>query len=222
MPKETFADRLKAILKEKGILQKDLVLLMRSDKGTVSRWVNNKTQPEVNTVKAICKVTKTRYSYLANGKGEMFSKEEPRETNNDDFTTVKIYDTPIVGGHGAENDIELTIGTMAFKTDWLRSQLLADPNNVSLAFVSGDSMSPKINRGDMILVDHSVVDQVAEGIWVVDIGGGPIVKKVQRLSKTKIKLRSENKEYETIIVDFKEDPEAARFIGRVVWHGGRV
>lgn len=48
-------NRISEVLEEKGIKNNDLVIHFRVKKETVSRWVNNKQQPTLNTLNDIAK-----------------------------------------------------------------------------------------------------------------------------------------------------------------------
>ena len=43
-------NRIREILEEKGLKNKDLIIHFKIKKETVSRWVNNKQQPTLNTL----------------------------------------------------------------------------------------------------------------------------------------------------------------------------
>lgn len=43
-------NRISEVLEEKGLKNKDLVIQFKIKKETVSRWVNNKQQPTLNTL----------------------------------------------------------------------------------------------------------------------------------------------------------------------------
>jgi len=48
-------NRIAIVLEEKGLKNNDLVHFLNVKKETVSRWVNNKQQPTVNTLNDIAK-----------------------------------------------------------------------------------------------------------------------------------------------------------------------
>lgn len=104
----------------------------------------------------------------------------------------------------------------------LRNELRRDPNQLSLILVTGESIEPSLHSGDIILVDCILADSITNGIWVYSMGDGPIVKRVQRLSKNKVKIISDNKTYEPMDINLQNLPEGMRFIGRVVWCGKRM
>ena len=51
-------NRISEVLEQKGMKNNDLVLHLKVKKETVSRWVNNKQQPTLNTLNDIAKFLK--------------------------------------------------------------------------------------------------------------------------------------------------------------------
>lgn len=51
-------NRIAEVLEEKGMKNNDLVIHLKVKKETVSRWVNNKQQPTLNTLNDIAKFLK--------------------------------------------------------------------------------------------------------------------------------------------------------------------
>lgn len=52
---ENKINRIAEVLQEKGMKNNDLVIHLKIKKETVSRWVNNKQQPTLNTLNDIAK-----------------------------------------------------------------------------------------------------------------------------------------------------------------------
>ena len=59
-------NRIAEVLEEKGKKNNDLVLFLKVKKETVSRWVNNKQQPTINTLNNIAKFLKVDIRDLLN------------------------------------------------------------------------------------------------------------------------------------------------------------
>ncbi len=59
-------NRISEVLEEKGIKNNDLVDHLKVKKETVSRWVNNKQQPTLNTLNDIAKFLKVDIRSLLN------------------------------------------------------------------------------------------------------------------------------------------------------------
>ena len=119
------------------------------------------------------------------------------------------------GGLIADNTVELKI---AFRKDWIERR--GDPRNMSLFRVSGDSMEPTLQAGDLILVDHSrnYLDPQG-GIYAIAIEQTIMIKRIQVMHPTKkIRVISDNARYEPI----ETDPEQLRINGQVIWFGREI
>ena len=108
---------------------------------------------------------------------------------------------------------------MGFGPKWLK-QLGANPKNLSLISVDGDSMDPTLCDGDDIMVDHSAAQRpLRDGIYVLRMDDVLLVKRVALGPSGKLSIRSDNPQYP----DW-DDVHASdvNFIGRVVWTGRRL
>ena len=83
----------------------------------------------------------------------------------------------------------------------------------------GDSMHPTVQDGDLLLIDTTDRDVTGFGLYVVDVAGERLVKRVQRKVDGSLVLISDNPSYQPDLVT----PDMARtvnVVGRVVWSGG--
>lgn len=62
----TKINRIAEVLKEKGARNSDLVIFLNIEKETVSRWVNNKQQPTLNTLNKIAEYLRVDIRELLN------------------------------------------------------------------------------------------------------------------------------------------------------------
>lgn len=121
------------------------------------------------------------------------------------------------GGARQIDDDELladVAGVMALERDFMRAAFGRDGGFITVQ-VSGDSMSPTLINGDVILVDTEVNRVKDSDIYVVRVDGDLLVKRVQRLMNTSLVLMSDNPAYkpETIPPDAVH---ALRVVGRMV------
>jgi phage repressor protein C with HTH and peptisase S24 domain len=80
-------------------------------------------------------------------------------------------------------------------------------------------MLPTIKDGDTLLVDTGDRGVGTFGIYVLDIGGQRLVKRVQRKHDGTLVLISDNPIYQPDVVG-KAEAGNVTVIGRVVWLGG--
>jgi phage repressor protein C with HTH and peptisase S24 domain len=72
----------------------------------------------------------------------------------------------------------------------------ANPKFVHALEVVGDSMSPTLNPGDLVLIDTQKLE-VSSGVYVYASGGDIFVKRLSRLSIGGIRIISDNSAYPT-------------------------
>jgi len=119
------------------------------------------------------------------------------------------------GGLVADNVVEMRV---AFRKEWIERK--GDPNKMSLIRVSGDSMEPTLQSGDLALVDHgrNYVDPQG-GIYAIAIDSTIMIKRIQVMHPTRsLRVISDNNRYETI----ETDPDRLRINGKVIWFGREI
>lgn len=106
---------------------------------------------------------------------------------------------------------------VTFDARWLK-EIGAHPPHISIIRVDGESMSPTLNHGDYIIVDHSEnMATLRDGIYVVRLDDVLLVKRVALGPQPGVfSLLSDNRLYPSWA---DVDPESVKVIGRVVWTG---
>ncbi len=86
--------------------------------------------------------------------------------------------------------------------------------NIEAINVTGDSMEPIIKNGSIIFIDRAQITVVKDKkeIFVLQTPGGTLVKKLDITANGKLKLISQNEDYNTEIIDLDE----AVIIGKVL------
>lgn len=98
-----------------------------------------------------------------------------------------------VGDDGFATDVA---GVLAIECDYMRSALgRVGPGFVTVT-VAGDSMEPTLGDGDVIIVDTARTAIDASGIYVVELAGDMLVKRVQRRMDGSLVLKSDNPAYD--------------------------
>jgi phage repressor protein C with HTH and peptisase S24 domain len=110
---------------------------------------------------------------------------------------------------------------IAFRHDWIRSEFGLEPSDLTLEIAVGESMTPTIHSGDLLLVDTTDRAFSNFGIYVMEILGERLVKRVQRKLDGSLVLISDNATYEPDQVPPGQVKDVA-VIGRVVWAGGPI
>ena len=110
------------------------------------------------------------------------------------------------------------ISEWVFPSAFLRHELRMQPGDIMVLEVVGDSMSPTLESGDRVMVDTTYSKPTPDGIYVIEEGDGPMVKRLQLIRRSdppEVRILSDNKNHEPYTLRLDE----IRVIGRV---SGRV
>jgi len=93
----------------------------------------------------------------------------------------------------------------------------ATPNlsKVKIIEVDGDSMEPLLHDGAYVVIDETKTDRV-NGIYAIHLDGQLLIKRLQFMMDGRIKIISDNPQYETEIYDPSDSQLSLTIIGRKV------
>ena len=195
--------------------------LMEVQPETVRTWRKRGEVPVKQLLRAAQRSGRT-VEYFNSVRNPMpgVGEKTPRR-DEDEFTQIEVLDACMSAGNGAANSGVEVLGRLAFRTSWLRSKGL-NRNNAKIVRVRGNSMSDRINDGDILLVDTSVNALAHDGVYVIELEGEDYVKLLQRdFSTGGVKVISYNPDYPVQTLE-GEAANRLRITGRVVWHGGEI
>ena len=143
--------------------------------------------------------------------GDPASAEEQIAHSAEILRVPYVRDVRAAAGPGEETFDEAEEFEIAFNRsilpDWV------DFNGLICIRTTGDSMEPTLYENDLLLVDHSQIEPVADQIFVVRAEDGMVVKRLKQAGRG-WRLISDNSAYPPRKVG-KED----WIIGRVAWSG---
>lgn len=189
-----------------------------SSKQTVSNVEKGKqkkySDDEINKIIDKFGVSK---KWLILGEGEMLESDQPKQTQSlvdtDKFISVPIVSAKASGSPVGEicYDVvergEVSIAKMLFKT-------MPNIENVQAVEVIGNSMSPRINPGDYVIIDKTEhFDH--DGIYVLQFDSMLLVKRLQVTTKG-IKIISDNRSYAEDLYDPEDDQRLMHIVGKVI------
>ena len=137
------------------------------------------------------------------------------------YIQVPHYDVRASAGNGSVVHEENVVDHLVFKRDWVVRSMGLNPKALALIDVRGDSMSPTINDGDLILLDTREGQQTTEGIYAINLAGGLLVKRLRLRLSGAIEVVSDNERYGTETIS-GEQLAQLHIVGRVVWQGRRI
>lgn len=217
-------------------IQADFAALGESSKNSQISWEKEAAYPNAKVLAAWAKAG-VDVAYVLSGERVKVQKNEPIKTKNasrahaiaeprpkgdaDEYVYVAKYDVHASAGNGAVIHDESVVDHLAFKRNWITRTLGLDPKSLALIDVSGDSMSPTINDGDLILLDTRPAHVRAEGIYVINLAGALLVKRLRMRLSGVVDVVSDNERYGTETIS-GEQLASLQIVGRVVWQGRRV
>ncbi|MGL4676473.1 MAG: XRE family transcriptional regulator [Brevinema sp.] len=169
-------------------------------------------------------VTKSYISLIENGKQEPSRSIIKKITDLQELIKVDnltcnielpFIDIQASAGYGFMNFEDFPITTIIKLPIALLG--ITDNKDMFIIKVKGNSMSPKIEDGDLLLVRHMPnMLRYMEGIHIVNYDGELYVKDIQ-LTEQKLIMRSINKDYEDIIIPSIEETDChIQILARVI------
>jgi phage repressor protein C with HTH and peptisase S24 domain len=233
LPDISFANRIKVLIERAGSAEK-LAKKAGISARVIGKYLNGDSDPSRTRLVSLAEAAGADIAWLATGVGSISSAEakapdhaklESISYSEGDqippgYIQIPRYDVAASAGAGAINVNEQVVDYIQFKPDWVKNVLGATAKNLALISVKGDSMEPTLSDGDTILVDTTDRNFEANAIYVLQLAGSLLVKRIQRKMDGNVVIKSDNKAYEpeTVRGDMIEQ---LKVVGRVVWYGRR-
>lgn len=142
------------------------------------------------------------------------------DLDSDDFAAVPRYDAAFSAGPGTDNSDNAPAGAIAFRRDWLARENIS-PGSSLVVSVKGDSMSPTLCDGDLVLVDRRKTTPTGRRIYaLIGPDGEARIKRVERLPMGLL-LQSDNDTTPSELIP-AADANRVSILGEVVWWGHTV
>jgi phage repressor protein C with HTH and peptisase S24 domain len=220
---EGFRVRLKQVLGDASV--RDFSRRAGVSEAAMRDYLSGGTFPSIDRVDALANAANINPGWLVTGDGPM--REGGAATKlPDEFVTLPYYPEVQPGAGGgtyAPDHPEATL--MAFRRDWVRRELHADPAFLVLLAVRGESMQPTLQPGEIVIVDQSVSRMDVDGIYVLRLADTIVIKRCQRVprrdgdrTRFMVKITSDNPAYDP----YEVEPQDGIFpdiplIGRAIW-----
>lgn len=145
--------------------------------------------------------------------------QDPTEVvrvGKDNFWPVPVYDIRAAAGTGMIVDDGEPTTYQMFRDQFLRRVSRAPLESLSVIYVSGDSMWDTLHEGDMMLVDRTETRVIKDGIYVLRIDDGLLVKRCSRrlANGGGVLVSSDNPKYPQQLI---ENPDDLHVVGRAIW-----
>lgn len=211
--------------KSKGFTQKTLATELGIALPTMNHYETGKRIPNSDLLARLAGVVECDPGWLLTGEGTQQKDSRQSDFNHsnvEDFVLVPRYDIEASAGGGSVVQSEQIVDHLAFKADWVHKELGTDPKNLLLVHSIGDSMEPTIRSGDLLLVDRSKSRMKGDGIYLINLDDGLMVKRVEWLLGGSVVIRGDNKIVSREQTLSSSDLEKLNILGRVVWVGSKI
>jgi phage repressor protein C with HTH and peptisase S24 domain len=230
--KQAFVERLQVILTHWPSADR-LARSMGVSPSAFRKWLKGEAEPSRERLVALAHATGVGVAWLAEGEGpepvfEAVSGSRQRQgvrDVSDEIDWAEFVLLPRRPEAAAAGSVTPAAPSgsefIALRHDWVRTMCGVEPEKLVLETAIGESMTPTIKDGNTLLIDST--DQTFRnfGIYVLEINGQRLVKRVQRKHDGSLVLISDNTAYQPDTVD-KEEASNVKVVGRVVWAGGAV
>lgn len=214
-----FSERLAYALAKSNLPVEMIANLVGVSRDQLLKWTQTDFPSEIR-LKKLAEALGVSVRWLAVGDGKPNDGRVEVIDGNADDEYVRI-----TAMRGKEIPPELTmVRTLEIDPEYLKQCCpRSDPKNLAIFTVSGDSMSPTLPHGSVVLVDLSVHSLVTDSLYVVGYGDFVSVKRLQGLPGNQMTVINDNPLYPPITIDLKEEGIDFKIYGRVVclWYKGR-
>lgn len=160
-----------------------------------------------------------RLAAITGTDGDMFLDRDLR-TLHDELApsgiAVPLFEVSAAAGGGRTGEEPASSAALSFPPSLLRQITAAPANGLRLISISGDSMAPTLEHGDMVMIDTNRTIPSPPGIFILDDGVGLVAKRVDAIPNTRpqmLRLSSDNQAYS----NYQRRIDEVRILGRVVW-----
>ncbi|MGA9119912.1 MAG: S24 family peptidase [Bacteroidota bacterium] len=209
--KSTIGDRIREARENKGLDQNSLSAKVGVATRTLQRWEKGEQTPDGVALTSLAKLTGVQPSWLLTGDGEMYPMltrpENVYPLPGSNRRRTRLVDLPLISAVPAGK--VATIFHPDYADDYVTVDDIKDPGAFALK-VKGQSMSPRIEDGDVVIVSPQQEPRSGD-ICVVRVDGEDTLKKV-KFEGLYIHLIPLNPDFEPMTVKKKD----VNFVWKVV------
>ena len=213
-------ERLRARIRQLGMSVADVARASGVNRSFVYDILRGRSQvPNLEKLTRIAQVVKVDLEWLLSGKGRVEGDDPITEDYHNDFVAIQYASArPSMGGGAIVEDEHRVGRDFHFRRSWIRDRLKAAPSMMRVMGVEGDSMTPTLQDGDVVLVDMNQRSPVPPGIFVLHDGMGLVAKRLEYIPMSdppRLRIISDNQQYSP----YECTAEEVNIIGRVRWYG---
>ena len=207
-------DRLKARMSAAGLNQHSLAVKARLHEDRVRNILRGRSRnPRADTVEALADALGVPPAWLL---------------GRDDSTQATLYATestdpmaiiPELDARGGRGELAVDqsgkVADWGFPAAWLIAITGADPRDIRVIEVQGNSMEPSLSPGDRVVIDRRQTTPSPPGYFVLWDGLGTVIKQIENAPNSNppsVIVKSVNRDYDS----YKLKNDEISIIGRIV------
>ena len=211
------SQRIKQARLAAGLNQSELARALVLTPQAVQKWETGEMLPKSGRLKKISKVLGVSQSWL-------LGESETAESGiaDESFKVVMLDNSGSMGAGDADLNDDVIAGEIVLSKGFIDRLHPVKIATLRLIHAYGDSMSPTLNSGDILLVDTAAHEVKIDGIYVLRAHERLFVKRVRQRIDGHFEISSDNPTHKT--VDILNGDNNVDVIGRVVyyWNGNKV
>lgn len=212
---ETLGVRISRLRKAQKMTRQELARRSGVPYPTLS-GLENGDQTATTRIAELAQALRVRAEYLATGKGPI----EPAAAEPTQWADILASPQAVSAGDGSEAQEYAETYKLKFRADSLRRQGL-HADKLVIYYANGDSMEPRIRKGDAIMFDTSDVRPTDDTIYVIQWRGELFAKRANIIDGT-VYFQSDNPsgDHNWRKPRRMDDPkQPIEVLGRVRWIG---
>lgn len=198
--------RLEQMIAEKGWNQTDLAFKLGITPQAVQQWLRNEkpTTPSQARLRKISEISGYPIHWFSMSDDEIKKDEFLISNMSGKSDPIHLYQIDLLDvnakagiGGCINNEYPDIIQSIYFSKDGLLEIVGRKTNNgLYMITVPTDSMSPTIDKGDVVFIDTNVTSYSGEGIYIFAVDNEVYIKRLQRVPGSIYKALSDNKSYD--------------------------
>lgn len=219
----TMADRLRARSRQLSMTAGRVAELAGINRSFVYDIMRGRSEnPNLEKLDQVAKALSVERNWLLHGIGDVDGESPIMEDPMEVFVSVPSVEvTASMGGGNLVTDEVENGEPYNFQRSWIVHDLKADPANLRIMHVEGDSMMPTLHSGDVVLVDLARRSPTPPGIFVLFDGMGLVAKRLENIPNNdppKVRVISDN----TFYSPYERTADEVSIIGRIRWFAREI
>ncbi len=219
----TMADRLRARSRQLSMTAGRVAELAGINRSFVYDIMRGRSEnPNLEKLDQVAQALSVERNWLLHGIGDVDGESPIMEDPMEVFVSVPSVEvTASMGGGNLVTDEVENGEPYNFQRSWIVHDLKADPANLRIMHVEGDSMMPTLHSGDVVLVDLARRSPTPPGIFVLFDGMGLVAKRLEHIPNNdppKVRVISDN----TFYSPYERTADEVSIIGRIRWFAREI